>query len=148
MRLIILISALLSCTSYARTPYRLPPGTRLQVPEGTLQGFTLEEMKVVLKMDVDLEFYEKTVLPIQQKSLKDFEGLVKAKEKILLSKDVQIRLLETDQIRLTEKWSQENKLRHECENSPKFGSWLAWGVAGVATVAALTLGVVVIVQNK
>jgi len=139
-----LASLLVAVTASARAPYRLPPGTRLQLPEGTYQGYTLEEMKVLLKMDVDLEAYEKEI-PKYKQSLEDYAKVLEAKEAIIKSKDKQVNLLKEDMARLTTKWSEENKLRHECENKPKFGSWIAWTIAAVATVTAIALGVTIAV---
>ena len=99
---------------------------------------------MLLKMDVDLEAYEKEI-PKYKKSLEDYKRLVEAKDNILKSKDVQIDILKKDQDRLTQKWSQENKLRLECENAPKFGSWVAWTIAAVATATAIALGVTITV---
>lgn len=150
MRLISIILAALLASSpvlgQVRPLYKLPAGARLQTPQGTFQGYTLEEMKVLLKMDVDLEAYEKEI-PKYKQSLEDFRKMMEAKDNILKSKDVQVDLLTKDQTRLTEKWSQENKLRLECENKPKFGSWVAWAIAAVTTATAIALGVTLAVRE-
>jgi hypothetical protein len=130
----------------ARPLYKLPAGVRLQTPQGTFQGYSLEEMKTLLKMDVDLESFE-TQLPKIKSALESAEKAIQAQEIMLKSKDAQIDLLKQDQTRLTEKWSQENKLRHECENKPKFGSWIAWGTAAVLGATALALGITLVVKE-
>jgi hypothetical protein len=142
----VLLVSLLACPVLARSPYRLPAGTRLQTTQGTFQGYSLEEMKVLLKMDVDLEFYG-TEFPKYKQLLEDYRKLIEARDNILKSKDIQIGLLTKDQTRLTEKWSQENKLRHECENKPRFGSWVAWTIVAVTSTIAVTLGIVLIVRE-
>jgi len=144
---ILLMAVLASSPALARPLYRLPAGTRLQVDQGTFQGYTLEEMKVLLKMDVDLEFYEKEI-PRYKQSLEDFKKIVEAKDSILKSKDVQIDILKKEQTRITDKWSQENKLRLECENAPKFGSWVSWTIAAVMTATAIALGVTLAVRES
>ena len=144
----ILVALLASSSVLGQTRplFRLPAGTRLQTPQGTFQGYTLEEMKTLLKMDVDLESFE-VQLPKIKFSMESAEKAIKAQEVMLKSKDRQVDLLKQDQVRLTEKWSQENKLRHECENKPKFGSWVAWGIAAVLGATALALGITLVVKE-
>lgn len=54
---------------------------------------------------------------------------------------LQVRLLSAERDRLFEKWRLENKLRHEAENGPQIGSWVAWSLAGVAAALALGFGI-------
>jgi hypothetical protein len=140
----ILISVLILFSSLAHAQvklYRLPVGTRLILPEGTYQGYSLEEMKIILKMDVDLSVYEPEI--VKYKSIiSSLEAKDLAKDQIIVSKDKQIKILTDDRARIFNKWSDENKARHVCENKPAFGSWIAWGSAGVATITAVVLGVV------
>lgn len=91
-------------------------------------------------MDTDLQFYTKLVedFKIMIPKLENTNAL---KDKQLKQKDVQIDILEKDRQRLFEKWKEDNRLRHECEEKSKWGSWIAWGTAGVATVVAIVLGV-------
>lgn len=138
--------SLLVCPFATAKPYKLPAGTRLQTPQGTFQGYSLEEMKILLKMDVDLESCD-FQFPELRNLLSATEQLVKANEAIIKSKDVQIDILKKEQSRLTEKWSQENKLRHECENKPRFGSWVAWAIAAVSASTAIALGVTLAVTK-
>jgi hypothetical protein len=144
---LVLILAMAPSLGMARTSYKLPPGARLQIAQGTVQSYSLEEMKILLKMDVDLEAYEKEI-PKYKKSLEDYGKIVESMSIMLKSKDVQIDTLTKERVRITEKWSQENKLRHECENSPRIGSWVAWSIAGVATVTAICLGVILAVDKN
>lgn len=91
------------------------------------QCFTLEEMKELKKWEAELAFYE--------------TGYHQLSEKVTLLEG-KVLLLEEENDRLFLKWKEENKLRLEAENKPKLGSALAWGVAGTAIIAALTLGLV------
>jgi len=100
---------------------------------------------VLLKMDVDLEAYDKEI-PHYKQQLVDFQKLVEAKDEIIKSKDAIIAIQKQDRERLMVKWIEDNRLRHLCENKPAFGSWLAWGTAGVATAVATVLAVIVAVR--
>lgn len=129
------------------TLYRLPKGKRLQVSGETYQGYTLEEMKVLLLMDTDLRAFEIEIPKLKQIEI-DKQKIIEAKDKIISAKDTQLVLLQTDRDRITKKWTEENKLRHECENKPKFGSWIAWGTAGVLAAIALGFGIAYGIDHK
>lgn len=65
-------------------------------------------------------------------------------KKIIELKDYSMGICGVENKRLFELWKKENKLRHEAENRPRFGSWLSWGIAGGATIAAVVMfGIVV-----
>ena len=133
-----IVLAILCGSPLAQT---LPEGRRLTVTSGTYQAYTLEEMKILFKMEVQLQSSTKEI-PKLELIIEDLKQIRTSQDKILAEKDSQISLLKTDNARLTEKWSKENELRHVCENKPQFGSWLAWSIAAVATSAAVTLGFV------
>lgn len=61
--------------------------------------------------------------------------------------DENIKILKDERKLLTEKWEKENKLRHECENTPAFGSWIAWGSAGAMGLVATVLAIILIVDD-
>ena len=130
----------------ARVPYRLPPGIRLQTPQGTLQGYTLEEMKIILKIDTDLEFADNVILKYKD-TVSFMEQQITSQKKMLSSKDTQLDILEKDRKRLTEKWSKENEDRLKCENKPRIGNWVAWGTAMVLGAVAISLGVTLAVKG-
>lgn len=145
--IILLIFLLHIPICYARSLYKLPTGKRVQVSGVTYQGYTFEEMKILLKIDIDLEFYETVQLPKTKQQLDELKKIIEAKDTIIKSKEIQLDLANKDRIRLTDKWSEENKLRHECENKPRFGSWVAWIITAATSTAAITLGIVLIVRE-
>jgi hypothetical protein len=122
------------------TLYRLPKGKRVQAQGETYQGYTLEEMKQLLLIDSDLRALEEEV-PKLKDIERDKQKIIESKDKIILSKDIQIDLLSKDRDRITDKWKADNKLKHECEQKPKFGSWIAWGTAGILAAVALGFGI-------
>lgn len=131
----------------ARERYRLPAGQRLTTAQGTFQGYTLEDFKVLLKMDVDLESFSEQI----PKYIKLQENLTKLNVNLneqlqLVNKNVKI--LQDERLRLTKKWTEENRLRHLAENKVSWTTWFAWGAAGVATLVAAILGVILVVKEK
>lgn len=141
MKYLLFFLIFLSTDSFANELYRLPQGTQFTTPLGIMRGYTIDEFKILLKMDTDLKIFEE--------SIKDYKKIIVNLETMLGSKTEQIKLaniqlgvVEKDRNRIFEKWKEENKSRHTCENKPKWGSWVAWGSASVAAVAAIVLGIV------
>lgn len=141
--LLALLMALPPAAALARDSYRLPPGHRLTAPGGTFHAYSLAEFKLLLKMDVDLEAFSKQI-PKYIKLQEDSAKLISNFNKQVELKDVSIKLLQDDRLRLTQKWTEENRLRHLAENKPSWTTWFAWGAAGLmAVVAAVLAGVLV-----
>lgn len=131
----------------SRDRYRLPVGTRLTVPQGTFQGYSLEEFKVLLKMDIDLESFSKQI----PKYIKLQENLTKLTVNLgnqLKLKDKTIKVLYSERDRLTKKWTEENRLRHIAENKPSVWTWLGWSAAAAATLVATVLAVILVVKDN
>lgn len=123
-------------------PTSLPVGRVID----DLRSYTLEEFKIILKIHAD---YKSWYTQIPKLKLK-----VKFLDEIITKKDDQLRLLgseietlQTERKRLTEKWKEENRLRHLAENKPKFGTWIAWSVAAVLGVVASALGIILISKD-
>jgi len=125
----------------------LPKGERLKTPQGERQGYSLEEMKVILHIFVDYRSWGQQ-MPKLKFQVENYSSLTENQSKQLILQANQLKLLQSERTLLTEKWSKENEARHLCENKPAFGSWIAWGIAGVATVAAGVLAGVLIYKSK
>lgn len=125
----------------------LPKGERLRTPQGTFQGYSLEELKVILHIHADYRSWGQQ-MPRLRLQVEDQGNLINNQSKQLTLQAEQIKLLEGERKLLTEKWSKENEARHLCENKPAFGSWVAWGIAGVMTVVAAVLTGVVIYKAR
>jgi hypothetical protein len=122
---------------------KLPVGTRLATPKGTFQGYTLPEMKIILRIEADYRAWGHQI-PEYEKIVKDYKLLSDNQDKQVKLLKNQVVVLKKDHVRLTKKWTEENKLRHLCENKPNFGSWIAWSVAAaMAATAAVLAGVVI-----
>jgi hypothetical protein len=130
----------------ARDRYRLPEGTRLSVQQGTFQAYSLEEFKLLLKMDVDLESFSKQI----PKYIKLQENLVDLNVNLgaqiaLLSKNIKILYEERD--RLTKKWTEDNRLRHLAENKVSWWTWVGFGSAVVMGVVVAVLAGILISKD-
>lgn len=125
----------------------LPKGERLKTPQGERQGYSLEEMKVLLHIYAD---YRSWGLQVPQLKLQvDRYGKITLNQSNQLKlQEEQIKILHGERRLLTDKWSKENEKRHLCENKPAFGSWIAWGTAGVMAVVAAVLAGILIVKGK
>ena len=144
--LLVVFMALQPTLVGARERYRLPPGKRLTVQSETFQGYSLEEFKLLLKMDVDLESFSKQV-PKYIKLQEDLTKLnVNLNERLELAQSV-ITILHGERDRLTKKWTEENRLRHLAENKPSILSWLGWGAAAVMGIVATVLAVILVVKS-
>jgi hypothetical protein len=131
----------------ARETYRLPEGMRLTVQQGTFQAYSLEEFKLLLKMDVDLESFTKQI----PKYIKLQENLTKLNVNINKQLELAqntIKVLYGERDRLTKKWTEENRLRHLAENKPSIMTWLGWGSAAAMGIVATVLAVILVVKKN
>jgi len=122
---------------------QLPQGTRLTTPQGTFQGYSLEEFKIILRLEA--EYIANTrKLEVNQVLVQNLTLLTQnqTKQLELLKKDN--TTLKAEEERKHKMWVEENRLRHLAENRPNFGSWIAWGTAGVFAVATAVLTSVLI----
>jgi hypothetical protein len=125
----------------------LPKGERLKTPQGERQGYSLEEMKVILHIYVDYRSWGQQ-MPKLKLQVESYSSLTENQSKQLTLQAEQIKMLQGERTLLTEKWSKENEARHLCENKPAFGSWVAWSIAGVMTVVAAVLTGVLIYKAR
>jgi hypothetical protein len=119
--------------------YKVPRGERVMVNGITYQAFKLEDYKMLLKLDADLEYYEQKV-KAQQEIISKYELMKPNLMSIVASKDSELDLLKKENQDLYNKWSTENKLRYEAER-PKLSTWILWSIAGVTTAAAASLSI-------
>lgn len=133
--------SLVTAQDYHR--HRLPLGTRLTVNGQTYQGFVINEYQELLRMDADLKYYTNLHIVHEARSL-ELHVAVDELKLALGSSDNEVRLLQLERTRLTDLWSEENRLRHTAENSTSW-SWLPWTLTGVlgivTTILIIILGV-------
>jgi len=121
----------------------LPVGRPVQTPQGRLQGFNLDEFKLILRIHTDYRSWGKQV-PLLLLQVKDLTDLVENHRLQIKLLQEQKTTLEAEIPRLTKKWSDENLKRLQCENKPALGSWIAWGAAALLAISTAVLTGVVI----
>jgi hypothetical protein len=124
----------------------LPAGNRLVLPQGTFHGYSLDEMKIVLKIEASYRALAGQVIEYD-KLVKNITELSNNRAKQIELLKNQVEIVKKDRDRITAKWTEDNRLRHECENKPAFGSWVSWGVAAAATAVAVVLTGVLLARD-
>lgn len=104
------------------------------------QCFDLEEMKELMKWEAEFRFMETAYHQMAEKVVLQ-EGVIFQLETKVLSLEESNQLLAEDNERIYLKWEKDNKLLLECQNKPKFGSVLAWGLAATFAATTLALGI-------
>lgn len=123
------------------TRYRLPAGARCDIAGTTYQCFNLGEYVELLHMDDDLRH----LTEVHNADVLRAEALVNASTELSLALDIanaSIATLEAERTRLDALWLEENRLRHEAENSPDW-SWIPWTLAGGFAISTLILGLII-----
>lgn len=118
---------------------RIPAGIPCEVEGTRYQCFTLDEMKDLLMLENELRYFETNYINMFKKVslLEDENRLLKSQ---LFSVEEQLSVMTLDRERIFLKWEEENKLRLQLENKPKFGNPIAWGIVGVE--AAVIIGLI------
>lgn len=126
--------------------FDLPRGVTIATGKTTYRGYTLEEFKIILHIYTDYKSWGKQLPKIRlQRSI--LENLTANLKKQLELRAAEVEKLESERKLLTEKWKEENRLRHSAENRPAFGSWIVWGTAALTTAVAAVLTVVLITKD-
>lgn len=126
--------------------FDLPPGVLITTDKATYRGYTLEEFKIILHIYTDYKSWGKQ-LPKIRLQRSTLENLTANLKKQLELRAAEVEKLESERKLLTEKWKEENRLRHLAENRPAFGSWIAWGTAALTTAIAAVLTVVITTKD-
>ena len=114
-----------------------PNGMRLTVGRGVFQGYNLEDFKILLRIHADYRALW-TQAPLLKNNIRQARELSENLSKQLKLYEEEVTLFKKEKIRLFEKWKKDNQLRHECENKPMFGHWIAWAATAVMTAATIT----------
>lgn len=121
----------------------LPEGRIVETDDERYKAYTLEEFKTIIRIYTDYKIWGSQISFLQDQVDELVRlSVIKDNQLDLRLKEIEIYKRERDL--LTEKYLKENKLRHECENRPNFGSWLAWGSAAVlGTIAIVVTGILI-----
>ena len=144
--LLLLASPVFAQDTGTYASFRLPEGQRISVLGETYQAYTLSEYTTLLQMDVDLRFYSDAYTE-HLDAIQRYADLVNELSLALNAANEQIAILEHERERLTEQWTEENRLRHDAENGFSIGGWLSWGLAGLEAVAIITLAAILAVTG-
>lgn len=125
----------------------LPDGSRIKTKDGTFQGYSLEEMKVILHIHADYRVWGKQI-PLLKKQVGDLTILSMNQSHQINLSAVEAGVLRLERDTLFKKWKEENLKRHLAENKPAFGSWIAWGCVAVATTVAAVLAGILIAKKE
>jgi len=117
---------------------KIPLGKPCEVDGVRYQCFTLEEMKDLLAFEAELRYFETSYIQMFQK-VDLLEEEVRLKDVQIFELEEQKLVLKGERDRLYSKWEEENRLRLECENKPKFGNPIAWGLAGSFLLSTIGL---------
>lgn len=143
MRLVIVILTLvlMSCAGSASAQdisrYRLPEGRIVDSSGQTYMAFDLGEYAELLRMDVDLRVATETV-ELADRALAEYEETVVELRAAVEAGSTAIDILQDERARLLRMWQEENRLRHEAENSVDLGEVVAWGIAAIVGIVAVT----------
>ena len=142
----LLISILIMGPVWAAPPRQLPAGSQVEVGGNHLRAYTLEEFKIVLHIYADYMNWHTQVPKLTDQATK-LSQLVENQNQQLKLRAGEVKILGEERDRLTKKWTEENRLRHLCENKPAFGSWIAWSAAGAMSLVATVLSIILIVDD-
>lgn len=138
----------LSLGTLRAEPQNIPKGEAKEVgnPPVRFQCYDLDSYKSLLKFDVEHTACLQTV-DAKEKQRQNLMLQIGDLEEVLKAQSASIDVLKKDNNRLYGMWEEENRKRHLAENKPAYGSWLAWGTAGVFVVATAVLAGVVIAKD-
>lgn len=117
---------------------KIPLGKPCTVDGERFQCFTLDEMKTLLLLEQELRYFETQYIQMFKK-VDLLEETVRLKDVQIFELEEQKLVLKGERDRLYSKWEEENRLRLECENKPKFGNPIAWGLAGTFLLSTIGL---------
>ncbi len=125
----------------AQPSERFPDHTTIVVSGVRYEGFDLGGFTELLRMDADLSYYEQAYANVTAQLLLATAEVANL-QRALVARDAEVATLQAERARLLGMWTEENRLRLECENSPDIFGWMGWGLAGAFGVATLVLSLV------
>lgn len=102
--------------------------------------FDFPGFRELLVLDEDLHLAE-IQIPELQGIIVERDAQVLDLRSVISNLQYRLDLYREDRARIFAMWTEENRMRHELEERPDAGSWIAWAVAGVSLAAAVILGV-------
>jgi len=133
---ILIVALLFNSTTLclAQPSARFPQSTTFVQEGQRYQGFDLGGFRELLLIDLDLQIALQE-LELQQQLAEQLRvESSDLAESLRLTED-SVRILTEDRNRLLEQWTEQNRLLHDCENTPRVGPVIGWVLAGVLAVS-------------
>jgi len=134
-----------TASAQALERFRLPVGQRVTIGSETYQGFNLGEYQTLLVMDADLRRFAALVPLLQEQVATQGSAITQLHVANTEASSI-ISILRTERTRLRTQWQAENKLRLEAENSPSWGTWIAWSITMALSVVVAGLALALILK--
>lgn len=101
-----------------------------------MRCYDLENYKLLLELDNERQ--ECLVLqPLFRRQIMNQQTTIESLNEQISSNEIIVKTLEYDRDRYKNMWIEENRARHEAEETPRFGSALPWAIATVAGIVAV-----------
>jgi hypothetical protein len=122
------------------TVYRLPEYHLCT--EGNIQSacFNINQFQDLLQMDADLHLDEQLIQQLRA-SVTHYQDIQVQLQASMDNLQTRLDIYVEDRNRLYQLWTSENARRHQLEERPQVGDWVAWAVAAICGVIAVGLGV-------
>lgn len=127
------------------TVYRLPEYHLCTDSAGQFACFDVPAFQALLRMDADLHLDEGLVQQLQA-SIVQYQVIQTQLHASVANLQNRLDIYVDDRNRLYQLWSTENEQRHQAQEQPAVGDWVAWTVAAICGVIAAGLGVVLGVE--
>jgi hypothetical protein len=125
---------------------RFPDSVQIESDGETFRAFDLGGFSELLRMDADLALAEALVANLGGQLL-EARAVIESLTEALAATEAQVDTLQLERERLLAMWTEENRLRLQCEESPNAASWVGWGLAAAFAVATLVLGIVQVIDE-
>lgn len=133
------LAALLSVTIFftpvaaAQPSERFPDSVQLQVDGEIYRGFTIENFRALLHLDLDLQ-QALTNLEDQRSLAAALDLQVQDLRLAQTLTQESLTVLSADRERIYDLWEEQNQQLHECESKPNLSGVLGWTVAAILAV--------------
>lgn len=118
----------------AQPSTRFPDSTTIIQDNIRYEGFDLTGFRELLKIDLDLQIaLQQLELETQRAEQIQIQLDATTRYSLLLDNNLQIMTSERD--RIYERWEEQNRELHECENRPRVYSVVGWVLAATLGVA-------------
>lgn len=120
---------------------RFPDYRDVHIEGERYAAFDLGGFRDLLRLDHDLAFFQEAYGNLRSQVSSYEYQLDRLRHQVALQED-SVDILQQERSRLLDLWTEENRRRLECENSPDIMGAVAWGLAAVFAVSTGILAAV------